>query len=52
MILKGYEGCGPLCGEQVVHAAEMLTELNEYGTVLLECSKCTFGAAFMAAVQK
>lgn len=52
MILKGYEGCGPLCWEQVVHAAQMLTELDEYRTVLLKCSKCTFGAALMASFQK
>ena len=36
-VLQWYEGIAPFVRQQVVHAAQMLSQLDEDGAVLLEC---------------
>lgn len=52
LVLEWYECGGPFERQKIAHTAEMLTKLDEDGTVFLNCSEGTIGAALVTRFEK
>ncbi len=52
LVLEWYECGGPFTRQKIAHTAKMLAELDEDGTIFLNCSKGAVGAALVTRFEK
>jgi hypothetical protein len=52
LVLQGDESVTPLSRKEVVHATKMLSQLDEYGAILLQYDQGTLGAVLVAGLEK